>query len=80
MTPLSEADLNKSVTTIASTSGTGALVDMSGTDARTGQPARLLGVVVSQTGRTWFYKLMGDAGVVESQKNAFLQFVQNVKY
>ena len=53
---------------------------MSGTDARTSQPTRLVGVVVSQPGQTWFYKLMGDAKVVESQKAAFTQFVQGVKY
>ena len=56
------------------------LVDFSGTDARTGQPARLVGVVVSQPDQTWFYKLMGDAKVVESQKDAFTQFVQSAKY
>jgi hypothetical protein len=80
LAPLSADDLSKSVTTVAATSGVASLVDMSGTDARTGQPARLVGVIVSQTDRTWFYKLMGDAKVVESQKDAFTQFVQGVKY
>jgi hypothetical protein len=60
--------------------GKASLVDISGTDARTGQPARLVGVIVPQAGQTWFYKLMGDAKVVESQKDAFTQFVQGVKY
>ena len=80
LTPLSSDALNKSVTTIAATGGVASLVDMSGTDARTGQPTQLVGVVVSQSGQTWFYKLMGDAKVVESQKDAFTQFVQGVKY
>lgn len=60
--------------------GKASLVDFSGTDARTGQPARLVGIVVSQPNQTWFYKLMGDAKVVASQKDAFIQFVQGVKY
>jgi len=60
--------------------GKAQLVDMSGTDARTGQPTRLVGVMVPQNGQTWFYKLMGDAKVVESQKDAFTKFVQGVKY
>jgi hypothetical protein len=60
--------------------GKASLVDLSGKDARTGQPARLVGIVVSQPGQTWFYKLMGDAKVVESQKDAFTQFVQSAKY
>jgi hypothetical protein len=60
--------------------GKAQLVDMSGTDARTGQPTRLVGAIVPQSGQTWFYKLMGDAKVVESQKDAFTKFVQGVKY
>ena len=60
--------------------GKASLVDLSGTDARTGQPTRLVGVMVPQSGRTWFYKLMGDAKVVASQKDAFIQFVQGAKY
>jgi hypothetical protein len=39
-----------------------------------------VGVLVPQNGQTWFYKLMGDAKVVESQKDAFTKFVQGVKY
>jgi hypothetical protein len=55
-------------------------VDYTGTDSKTGKPARLVGSIVQQNGQTWFYKLMGDAKVVESQKAAFTQFVQGVKY
>jgi hypothetical protein len=67
-------------TPVEITGGKASLVDFSGTDARTGQPARLVGIVVSLPNQTWFYKLMGDAKVVESQKAAFTQFVQGVKY
>jgi hypothetical protein len=55
-------------------------VDYTGTESKTGKPARLVGSIVQQNGQTWFYKLMGDAKVVESQKAAFTQFVQGVKY
>jgi hypothetical protein len=77
---LSDGDMNKLVTTIDVQGGKASLVDLSGTDARTGQPTRLVGVIVPQSGQTWFYKLMGNAKVVESQKDAFIQFVQGVKY
>ena len=60
--------------------GTAGVADLTGTDARTSQAARLVGVIVTQPDRTWFYKLMGDPALVESQKAAFLQFVQGVKY
>ena len=77
---LSDDDVNQLVTTIDVQGGKASLVDLSGTDARTGQPTRLVGVIVPQSSQTWFYKLMGDAKVVESQKAAFTQFVQGVKY
>ena len=49
------------------------LVDFTGTDARTGKPARLVGVVLPLNGQTWFYKLMGDPDVVAQQKDAFIE-------
>ena len=67
-------------TPVQISTGKASLVDFSGTDARTSQPARLVGIVVTRPDQTWFYKLMGDAKVVESQKVAFTQFVQGVKY
>ena len=75
-----DADVEKSVTTLDVAGGKASLVDFTGTDARTGRPTRLIGVMVPQSNQTWFYKLMGDGGVVESQKAAFIQFVQGVKY
>ena len=60
--------------------GQAQLVDLSGTDAQTGQAAELVGVVVTQPGQTWFYKLMGNPAVVAAQKDAFTQFVKGVKY
>jgi hypothetical protein len=80
LAPWSEADMNKSVRVIEVLGGKASWVDLSGTDARTGQPTRLVGVIVPQSGQMWFYKLMGDAKVVENQKGAFIQFVQGVKY
>lgn len=80
LSAFSEADLAKSSASIEVTGGKATLVDMSGTDARTGQPSRVIGAVVPQTGQTWFYKLMGDSKVVETQKDAFNQFLKSVKY
>ncbi|MGA2853527.1 MAG: hypothetical protein ABSE90_05295 [Verrucomicrobiota bacterium] len=56
------------------------LVEIDGTSPQTGKPTKLIGIIVPQAGQTWFYKLMGDPKVVESQKAAFTQFVQGVKY
>ena len=73
-------DLAKSTQTIETTSGSATLVMLNGTDARSGQPAALIGVMVLRPGQAWFYKLMGDATVVDSQKDAFTHFVQGAKY
>jgi hypothetical protein len=77
---LSSDEITKDVKPLETQAGTATLVEMSGTDARSGQPAQLVAVVVPHAGQTWFYKLMGDSKVVASQKDAFTKFVQSVKY
>jgi hypothetical protein len=79
-TPWGETELQKQAKEIPVATGTATVIEMSGTDGRTGQPASLVGAMVVQPGQAWFYKLMGDAKVVESQKAAFTKFVQTVKY
>jgi len=75
-----DADLKKETRSMEIEGGKAVLVELSGTDARTGQLARLVGVVVPRTGQTWFYKLMGDPKVVAGHKDEFARFVQTVKY
>jgi hypothetical protein len=77
---LAGAELDQSTTSVDTSGGAASFVDFSGKDARTGQSARLVGAVVPQGGRTWFYKLMGNEQVVEKQKDAFTKFVQTAKY
>jgi hypothetical protein len=60
--------------------GNAQVVDFTGTDSKTGKPARLVGAVVPQNGQTWFYKLMGDESVVAQQKDAFMKFIQSAEY
>ena len=61
-------------------SGKASLIDLTGTDSKTGKPSRLVGVILPQNGQTWFYKLMGDPDVVAAQKDAFIKFIQSAKY
>ena len=65
---------------VATLGGSGTMVDFTGADAKTSQPARLVGVIVPHGENTWFYKLMGDAKVVKGQKDSFVQFVKTVQY
>jgi hypothetical protein len=76
----SEADLGKLVTQVDTGGGKAMFVDMTGTEPRTGQKTRLVGAIVPQANRTWFYKLMGNEQVVDQQKDAFVKFVQTAQY
>lgn len=80
LSPWSEAEARQQAKELALANGTATLVEMSGTDGRTGQPATVVGAMLPRDGQTWFYKLMGDAQSVASQKSAFTHFVQEVKY
>ena len=77
--PLTEDDIAK-LPTIDASGVKATLVQINGTDARSRQPASLVGVVLPLNGQTWFYKLMGDKEVVSQQIPAFTQFVQSAKY
>ena len=80
LAPLAGAELNQSIKAVDTGGGQVSLVDFSGKDVRSGQDTRLIGAIVPQGGRTWFYKLMGNAQAVEQQKDAFTKFVQTAKY
>jgi hypothetical protein len=60
--------------------GQAQLVDLSGTNAETSQPAEIIGVMVTQPNGTWFYRLMGNPKLVASQRDIFTGFVKGVKY
>lgn len=77
---LSEEEISKLVTPVDTTGGKAMFVDMMGTDARSGQKARMLAAIVPQSSQTWFYKLMGDEQIVGREKDAFTKFVQTAKY
>jgi hypothetical protein len=77
--PANDEDIAK-LPTIDASGVKAMMVQINGTDARSGQPASLVGVVLPLNGQTWFYKLMGDKDVVLQQVPAFIQFVQSAKY
>jgi hypothetical protein len=76
----SQAEVDKLVKSVDIQGGKAMLVDMSGTDKKSGAKTRLVGAIVPKGEQTWFYKLMGPASLVEQQKDAFTKFVQGVKY
>jgi hypothetical protein len=80
LSPFEPADLTAATTTFDAGGAQASVVDFTGADAKTGKPARLVGVVLPVGGQTWFYKLMGDNDVVTQQKDAFVRFIQSAKY
>jgi len=78
--PVEQSDLPKMASSLDVLGGKAMLVDMTGTDKKTNQRARLLAAMVAREGSTWFYKLMGDEPVVAREKEAFIKFVQTVRY
>jgi hypothetical protein len=52
------------------------MVDLKGTNVRTGKAARMVSIGVPYQGETWFFKLMGDESAVEKEKEKFVQFVK----
>lgn len=77
--PVAAADFDKSYTSLDVSGGKAMLVDVTGT-SKDGKPSRLIGLIWPRGGDTWFYKMMGDAAVTGGQKEAFLKFIQSVKY
>jgi len=80
LAPLADAEVAKVVTELEVSGGNAKLVDLTGTDARTRQKARLIGAMIARGGQTWFFKLMGDETIVEREKPAFTTFLKTVKY
>lgn len=80
LAPLTEAECQQQCKTLDTPAGKATEVEMAGTDARSGQKVSLVGVIVPQGGRTWFYKLMGSGPLVERERENFIKFVQSAKY
>jgi hypothetical protein len=76
-----EAELSKVVTTVKLADGTSAdTVDLTGKDAKTGKPARLLAARVPHDDRAWFFKLMGSPEVVGAQKANFDALIASIAF
>jgi hypothetical protein len=78
--PATEESLPTMATPLPISGSTATVVDLTGTDSKSGKSVRLVGVILPQVGQTWFYKLMGNDQVVAQQKDTFLKFVQSANY
>ncbi|MBU6399116.1 MAG: hypothetical protein KGS61_02260 [Verrucomicrobia bacterium] len=78
--PVAAADLPAATRSVQVEGGQATLVDLTGTEAKSGRPARLVAVMVPRDANTWFYKLLGDESAVAQAVPGFLKFVQTVRY
>lgn len=46
----------------------------------TGESESVVGIIVPKAGDSWFFKMMGDKSVVESQKQTFFRFLESVEF
>src|ERR1043166_1829259 len=79
LSPVDQAGMEKLVSSVDVLGGKAMLVEMNGTD-QTGQKTMMIAAMVPRSGETWFYKLIGHPEVVAAQKEAFIGFVQSVRY
>jgi hypothetical protein len=80
LAPAAEGDLGQFSGPLDVAGARAILVDMTGTDVKTGQPARVIGAIVLRAQEAWFYKLMGDSALAAREKDSFIRFVQSVQY
>lgn len=80
--PIGEPELPKSLERVAGPAGEFLVVDLlsDGPVPEGGRRVRLFGAILKQPAQTWFFKLMGEADLVASQRNAFLGFLQSVRF
>lgn len=78
--PVDAAELSKGLTPLDVGGVKAMLVDVTGKDPDSGQKSRLVGAIVPQGGRTWFFKMKGDEPAVEREKKGFIEFVQSVRF
>ena len=80
--PLSQADLAREVKAIDLAAGQFTLVDLlSETPVIDGRfKSRILGAWLKQPDRVWFFKMAGEADLVDSQRDAFLSFLRSVDF
>ena len=69
--PVEEKDLAQSVAPLDPANPQAVLVDL------TNGSRRLTGAIVPRDGKYWFYKLLGDAGTVGAEKDAFATFAKS---
>jgi hypothetical protein len=74
LSDVSSDELQKSAETVEAGGQPAQLYDIAGATSR------ILGVIQHRDGTAWFYKMTGDADLVEQQKPVFVEFLKSLKF
>lgn len=77
---IDEAQLASAGEKVSIGTATGALYDLAGTDPKTQQPTRILGAILPEGGTTWFFKMIGNDGLVAQEKPAFKELLKSIQF
>jgi hypothetical protein len=56
------------------------LFDLAGTNTANGEASRILAAIQHRDGTAWFFKIIGDADLVEQQKPVFVDFLKTLSF
>ena len=77
---LPEAELAKLAEKITVGNLPADLYDLTGTAPGSGDAERIIAVILHRDDTAWFFKMTGDAVVVEAQKPAFIAFLKSISF
>ena len=80
LSSVSPEELKKSAESVEAGGQSAQLYDIAGQNPASGEAARILGVIQHRADAVWFFKMTGDANLVEQQKPAFVDFLKSLKF
>lgn len=78
-TELSQDEVTKQLQPVEIGGAPGKMFEVTGKADATARPMRIVTAMAHRPDASWFYKLQGDAELVEAQKPAFIAFLKSIK-
>jgi hypothetical protein len=78
--PMEDAALKQSAEPVQVGDKPADLYDIAGTDPNNANEERIIGAILHADDATWYFKMMGDAALVEKNKPAFLALLKSVQF
>ncbi len=80
LAPVEEAAVQKMTEKVLIAGQDADLFDIAGTNPSSGEAQRILASVLHRDDAAWFFKMAGDADLVEAQKPAFISFLKSFQF